>query len=98
MGIKIRINARRTLNVTAVVLLKLTNFVPSKDVAVPKIAKVYQYLADTLFSKSRPIDIILGVDVFDQFVGSKKEAVSDPRDLRKRYTLWFRFVGAHSIL
>ena len=77
VDINIRIKARRTLNVTAIVLPKLTNFVPSADAAVPKIPKeVYQNLADPLLSESRPIDIILGVDVFEQLVGFKKIAVS----------------------
>ena len=65
----------KEIRVSASILKQLTTSVPSKTLQHPQNLQRYK-LADPDYQYSQPVDMILGVDVFEEIIENKREEIS----------------------
>ena len=79
--------------VSGYVLKQLTTSVPSKTLQLPKVFERYK-LADPDFRHSKPVDMILGADVFEEIIEIERKEISLGLFLRKTIFGWI-VLGKH---
>ena len=77
----------REVNVTAYVLKQLTNRIPSTSNKQLKLPENLE-MADPHYHVSKPVNMIPGVDVFEELIESQREEVSPGLFLRKTIYGW----------
>ena len=83
----------KEIRVSAYILKQLTTSVPSKTLQHPKNLERYK-LADPDYQYSQPVDMIIGVDVFEEIIENEREEVSPGIFLRKTIFGWI-VLGKH---
>ena len=83
----------KEIRVSAYILKQLTTNVPSKTLQHPKYLERYK-LADPDYQYSQPVDMILGVDVFDEIIENERKKISPGLFLRKTIFGWI-VLGKH---
>ena len=77
----------KQVNVSAYILKQLTNCIPSKLLNVPTTPTNIS-LADPNFNVSKPVDMILGADVFEELMENQRREISPGLFLRKTIFGW----------
>ena len=83
----------KEIRVSAYILKQLTTSVPSKTLQHPKNLERYK-LADPDYQYSQPVDMILGVDVFEEIIEIERKEISPGLFLRKTIFGWI-VLGKH---
>ena len=76
----------KEIRVSAYILKQLTTSVPSKTLQHPKNLERFK-LADPDYQYSQPVDMILGVDVFEEIIENERKELSAGLFLRKEQFL-----------
>ena len=77
----------KQVNVSAYILKQLTNCIPSKLLNVPTTPTNIS-LTDPNFNVSKPVDMILGADVFEELMENQRREISPGLFLRKTIFGW----------